>query len=292
MPEGDDLNDGLEYDAFYNSNTEELDESSISIKLHNDAYKKGLENEEDDIDVKPLSKRQKKLAGSKFHQKKVERMEYEKEFKINLPKCSTDRIVEYLATLIRTKNPELSGLELNELYFKKSDFISTETFNKKRDLDNLQSFINNFSKAPQSIILSTSNIRVADVFRHLGGYNNCVKLFSKNKLVDDVAKLEDLLSHRRLEKNNKGLKISKKTKNKEVQHNTIKYFISTPVRLFKIIKQTDILFQSKEKLDIFLDASFLDSKMNTILTSEDNMTLFNMLNEFLKKKSSVKIMLF
>lgn len=109
-------------------------------------------------------------------------MEYEKEQKKKLPKSSTDQIVEYLATVIREKNPNLSALELDEIYFKKTDFISTSKFEKERTLDNLQEFINNFSKSPKAIILSASNIRVADVYRNVNGTENAVKLFSKNKL--------------------------------------------------------------------------------------------------------------
>lgn len=301
MSNGDDLDDGLLYevDTDFNSalvqspqeEEQEQEQEQQTLGQETLAGKRQLEeNTESDQkstnDSKPLSKRQKKLASSKLHQKKLEKMEYEKQQKKNVPTMSSESIAEYLATFIRERNPDLSALELDELYFKKSDFISTERYEKERNLDNFQDFINTFSKSPRALVFSVSNIRVADAFRSLGGSKQAVKLFSKNKLKEDLERVNMLLGE--TEKEAKG---AKNKKNKK-QQKAIKYFVATPARMSKIIESTDLFFQGKDKLDIFLDASYLDPKTNSVLTSEDGMVLCKVLKEFLKKKSSVKILLF
>lgn len=297
MSNGDDLDDGLLYevDTDFNSalvqSPQEEEQEQQALGQETLAGKRQLEeNTESDQkstnDSKPLSKRQKKLASSKLHQKKLEKMEYEKQQKKNVPTMSSESIAEYLATFIRERNPDLSALELDELYFKKSDFISTERYEKERNLDNFQDFINTFSKSPRALVFSVSNIRVADAFRSLGGSKQAVKLFSKNKLKEDLERVNMLLGG--IEKEAKG---AKNKKNKK-QQKAIKYFVATPARMSKIIESTDLFFQGKDKLDIFLDASYLDPKTNSVLTSEDGMVLCKVLKEFLKKKSSVKILLF
>lgn len=299
MSNGDDLDDGLIYevDTDFNSalvespQEQEQEQEQQAPGQETLAGKRQLEeNTESDQkstnDSKPLSKRQKKLASSKLHQKKLEKMEYEKQQKKNVPTMSSESIAEYLATFIRERNPDLSALELDELYFKKSDFISTERYEKERNLDNFQDFINTFSKSPRALVFSVSNIRVADAFRSLGGSKQAVKLFSKNKLKEDLERVNMLLGE--IEKEAKG---AKNKKNKK-QQKALKYFVATPARMAKIIESTDLFFQGKDKLDIFLDASYLDPKTNSVLTSEDGMVLCKVLKEFLKKKSSVKILLF
>lgn len=312
----DDLDDGLDYAVEEDHVVLEEAEDGGAVVESVDNHvgseetdkKRHLEEDKknDDGEGKTLSKRQKKLAKSSLHQKKLERMEYERSQKKNLPKSSVDQIVEYLATLIREKNPDLSALELDELYFKKQDFLSTERYEKERSLSNFQDFINTFSKAPRAIILSLSNLRVADVYRSVNGHQNAVKLFSKNKFKDDLTRVEDLLGSSSKDakgnnnNNNKNNSNNKKNNKKgkgaaaadKGKPQDIKYFISTPTRLLKLIENTELFFQGKEKLDIFIDASYLDPKNNTIFTADDFAVLCKVLKEFRKKKSSVKILLF
>lgn len=282
-PLGDDLDDGLVYDV-----DDGIDDSAV-VSLSDEESKKRTLDEESSEKSEPTpistSKRQKKLQKSNLHQKKLEKIEYDRQQKANIPRSPTDVISEYFATLIREKNPDLSALELDEMYLRKTDFISTEKYEKERTIENFQNFIDSFSKSPRAIILCQSNMRVADVFRNLGGAKNAVKLFSKSKLKDDLSKLDYLLGNS--SSNSKGRETNKKQADKQ-----IKYLISTPNRMSKILQSTDILFQGKEKLDIFLDATYLDPKANTILTGEDNAALQKVLKEFLIKKSSVKVLLF
>ncbi|CAR21470.1 Cms1p [Lachancea thermotolerans CBS 6340] len=290
MPLGDDLDDGLDYqvDSSEGENFGDVveEQPNHSASDSENAKRPHSAGEEDETAKQPQSKRQKKLAKSKVHQKKLEKLEADREQKKQLPRSSSERIAEHLGTLIREKNPDLSALELEELYFKKTDFISTERYDKERSLHNILDFVNNFSKSPRAIVLSTSNLRVADVFRGLGGSKNAVKLFSKNKLKEDLARVDQLLkapSSKDRQAKNKG---------KKKGDAMVKFFTATPGRMLKIVQETDAFFLGKDKLDIFVDASYLDPKMNTIFTSDDCTALLKVLKEFLGKKSSVKILLF
>ncbi|CCC66702.1 hypothetical protein NCAS_0A01440 [Naumovozyma castellii] len=299
MSNPDDLDDGLLYeydDAVDAEPIEETEEDQLNDR------KRPLENEgvatqentsieergDDNVDESHLSKRQKKLKNSKLHQKKKEQVEYQINQRKSIPKASSEAIVEYLATLIREKNPDLSALELNELYFKKTDFISTEKFNVDRNLVNFPQFLLQFSKAPKSVILSMSNIRVADVYRSVEGNNNAIKLFAKNKLKDDLQSVEDILG----DKKSKGEGKDKKKKKGSMRYNNLKYFISTPTRMKSLLESTDAFFQGKDKLDIILDASYLDPKNNSLLSSDNTIVLCEILKLILEKKSSVKILLY
>ncbi|QLQ81059.1 hypothetical protein HG537_0E04140 [Torulaspora globosa] len=281
MSNPDDLEDGLLYD--YQSDTEPNHIEEDSLSEETDKIDKADEVtidrkrvvEDNGDEKKVLSKRQKKLLNSSLRDKKKELFEYEIERRKSLARSSPEVIVDYFAASIREKNPNLSALELDDLYFKKMDFISTEKFEKDRSLTNFPEFVSQFTKAPRALILSMSNMRVADIFRSLNGSKNCVKLFSKNKLKDDLATVERIF-----------------VKNANEKTQSTKYFSSTPTRMSKIFESSDLFFQGKEKLDVILDASYLDPKKNTLLSSENTMILCQVLKLLLEKKSSVKILLY
>lgn len=282
MSNPDDLDDGLLYD--YSSGGEQVEEENEEIE-HTEpakespsdgiAEKKRTLIDEEREEERPMSKRQKKLSKrSKLIEKKKESHEYEKNRKMTLPKSTPEEVSAYFSTLIREKNPDLSAIELEEKYLKKTDFLSTAKYTQERTLENFPDFIKQFSKAPKTIIFSLTNLRVADVFRTLNKERTCVKLFAKNKLKDDL-KMVDMVFD---------------TKNKKFSN--IRYFVCTPTRLSKIIETNDSFFQGKDKLDIILDASFLDPKENTLLTADDAITLATTLRILLDKKSSVKVLLY
>ncbi|CAB4252569.1 similar to Saccharomyces cerevisiae YLR003C CMS1 Subunit of U3-containing 90S preribosome processome complex involved in production of 18S rRNA and assembly of small ribosomal subunit [Maudiozyma barnettii] len=279
MSNPDDLDDGLIYD--YSSSGEQAEEDDSTVILPQDEPMEKNNNTEKKrtaVDVKDessMSKRQKKLAKrSKFTEKKKELREYEISKKQNLPKSTPEEISEYFTTLIGAKNPDLSALELEEKYLKKTDFLSTARYTNERTLENFPDFIKQFSKAPKTIVFSLTNLRVADVFRTLNTERQCVKLFAKNKLKDDQKTIDMVFD----------------SKNKKFSN--IRYFVCTATRLNKIIESSDAFFQGKDKLDIILDASFLDPKENTLLTADDAIVLASTLRTLLDKKSSVKILLY
>lgn len=316
MSNPDDLDDGLVYDFSGQEDNSISDlpsdnevgnikESDNKLDTTTKSRKRDNEfSEDDDRNVEKLSKRQKKLQNSKFREKKKEKIEYEINQKKLIPRSNTDTISEYFIKLIRSKNPNLSALELDNLYLKKNDFISTEPFKDERDLNNLAKFIINYSKAPNVIIFSMSNMRVADVFRQLGGSKTSVKLFAKNKLDQDITTVTNILNNNATnttDKNQKNgnLRNKKQKKNKNSSptpisssSTSIKYFIATPTRMEKILESTDVFFQGKDKLDIILDASYLDNKSNSLISFENSMTLCKVLKTIIDNKSSVKILLY
>ncbi|AET39869.1 Cms1p Ecym_5079 [Eremothecium cymbalariae DBVPG len=301
MSYGDELDEGLEYElepifdysdaTGQTSSKEQLniegnEENAIKKASFTSRSDKRPISDDQDHDMnsgqKPLSKRQKKLSASKLHQKKKERMEFEIEQKKQIPGKSPQAIVDYIASVIREKNPDLSALELEEIYLKKSDFVSTESYDKGRNLATFQEFANSYSKAPMAIVFAVSNIRVADLFRSLGGSASALKLFSKSKLKEDLEKVDRLLGKGTLTSTDN--RRNKKIKKMESPSTAIKYYISTPARMAKLFEQTDLFFQGKHKLDIILDASYLDPKTNSLFTSEDGTLLCKVLNTLLKKK--------
>ncbi|CCE65865.1 hypothetical protein TPHA_0N00840 [Tetrapisispora phaffii CBS 4417] len=293
MSNADDLDDGLVYDLESDSNdaqqvdnllndvdgasdVEEATEVSTKRKVEEDDITEIAKDTEEipSNDEEHLSRRQKKLKNSKLHQKRKEEQAYEVNFKKQLPKSDTSGIADYFTKIIREKNPDLSALELEELYINKSNFITTEKFENDRDLANFPDFMAQFSKSPKAIIFSMSNMRVADVSRSLNSDNNCIKLFAKNKLKEDVQTVNEVFEG----------------KNKRFKNT--KYFIATPTRMDKLLETTDLFFQGKDKLDIILDASYLDAKNNSLLSSENSALLIKVLKTILDKKSSVKILLY
>ncbi|QLG70575.1 hypothetical protein HG535_0A05160 [Zygotorulaspora mrakii] len=288
MSNSDDLDGNVDYDYESEPEIQIERERKAEVVLKN--VKNTSEEEEEDVqnklkrsieadDTKSISKRKKKLMNSKFHDRKREQIEYDIEQKKSIPKSSPEAITEYFAKSIRENNPDLSPLELNEMYLKRTDFLSTEKFDQDRDVLNFTVFMTQFSKAPKCIILSMSNIRVADLFRGLGGSKNCLKLFAKNKFKDDLASVEECFN------------VHTKVKSKDTPQ-AVKYFIATPTRMAKLLEATDVFFQGKDKLDIILDASYLDPKNNTLLKCENTKELCKVLRTVLNKKSSVKVLLY
>lgn len=291
MSNPDDLDDGLVYDFSDNENldetnvlteqtttTDDTDDNDIINSDSNSNETKRSIAEQSDGEERPISKRQKKLKkSSNLREKKKEQIQYEINKRLEIPKSDTNTISEFFATLIRGKNPDLSALELDDLYLKKNEFISTEKFELERNLDNFTPFMEQFSKSPRSVILTMSNMRVADLSRKLGGNKTSCKLFAKNKLKDDLTTVNDIF-----DSNSKNRK----------KNSFIKYFIATPTRLSKILEENKVLYQGKDKLDIIVDASFLDPKDNSILTCDNNKILCQLLRDILNNKSSVKILLY
>lgn len=301
MSNPDDLDDGLVYDfsetednVVSDSNAEQTEDVNVETEEQNSKKREASEKVDE---TKTLSKRQKKLQGSKLRQKKKEQIDFEISKKKAIPKSNTDTIAEFFATYIREKNPNLSALELDDLYLKKSNFISTESFTDERDLNNLSTFMIKYSRAPKAIVFSMTNMRVADVARQLGGGKSAIKLFAKNKLDQDVNSVKTLLGDVKdiKAKDNKKQKNNKNQSNKgknESNAKGIKYFVATPNRMEKILENTDAIFQGKDKLDIILDASFLDNKDNSLIAFENTMVLCKVLKKILDNKSSVKILLY
>lgn len=197
--------------------------------------------------------------------------------KKNLSKeSSTDVIADFINNKISQKNPNLSTLELSELYFNKTNFRSTSEFDEeKRSLDNLTKFIlgrfknmlpshdkknkknknkknkkedkshdssnNDKDEAEERkfiAIVSMSALRACDIHRATREISgSSLKLINKNKLDVD-------------------LKLVKTTRSR--------ILCCTPGRLLKVLNSEDLELNKDEIKIIIVDNSYLDQKQQNI----------------------------
>lgn len=266
----DDLDDGLSYQVDFSN-----DEVSLS---DSDKGSKQLSEIEAVPSVENSKKRSK--SGSNLQEKKKVKMQMDMEKKKNLSRePSVDVIADFINDSLRRKNPDLSALEMAELYFKKTDFRSTAEFIEQRNLDNLPKFIlsrfDNMlpSKTPgkknkkkgkkvdvessQSsdvgdrkfiAIISMSAIRACDVHRSLRDIpGSSLKLINKNKIDVDL---------------------------KLVGSTWARVLCCTPGRLQKILNNEELALKPEEIKIVIADTSYLDQKMQNIFNiSETTPTL-------------------
>lgn len=204
---GDDLDDGLEYAFDPISDIEEdvpvealepLDEED-DTRINEAKRKRSDMDIDDDIvgeSPKNAKKNHKKL-------KKQQQNQMISDEKTALAYMDTSLIADYVAHKVRRKNPDLSGLELNDLYLKQSDFVSTASFHPSDRLDKYYSeFIMKFNDTMRKaitgrkrgkliIILAMSAIRACDIHRCLKSIpGGSFKLIKKNQVKQDESYLQ------------------------------------------------------------------------------------------------------
>ncbi|ANB15049.1 Cms1p [Sugiyamaella lignohabitans] len=112
---------------------------------------------------------------------------------------STSLIADYIAGKVRRRNPDLSTVELNELYLHESQFVDTSDFVESRSLENLPKFLNQYFEPVLSasvkeklvVVLSLSALRVCDVTRGLKAVKGgAIKLIKKNSTKYDETALK------------------------------------------------------------------------------------------------------
>ncbi|GME83716.1 unnamed protein product [Ambrosiozyma monospora] len=154
---GDDLDDGLDY-AYSNSedegvafNPEEEEtrlpsegegDSDVETEVPQDGKKETeSRTKENSKGNKNNKKRKNEASDNKLKNKKKQKMEYDINEKVNLAKQTPDIISEKLAAKIRSFNPDLSPLELSELYINKIVIKYTGDWDQERDLTNFAKFL-------------------------------------------------------------------------------------------------------------------------------------------------------
>lgn len=286
----DDLDDGLEYDASLVAESD--DEGHLIL----DSDQVDAPQNEKAAEPAATSKKR-KAGGSKLQQKKKLKMEMDIIQKKNLSlELSPEAITDFVNTRIRHKNPDLSALELAELYFDKSAFRATGDYKETRTLDNLAPFITgkfdnmlpgkkakkekknkkNSKKnqkeetskevEPESerkfvALLSMSALRACDIHRATRDLpGSSLKLINKNKIDVD-------------------LKLVKTT------HSRV--LCCTPGRLEKVLTTENSGLQAEEIKIVILDNSYLDQKCQNIWDIKETLTVLKNLT-----KSGSKIYLY
>lgn len=252
----DDLDDGLEYNVSLSEDEgTALNTEEIKLSL-------GSADDNDEAD-EPSSGSKRKHKSSALKEKKRLKMETDMQAKKNLSKeVSPEIIADFVNSKISQKNPDLSSLELSELYFTKTDFRSTADFTDERTLNNLGDFIlrrfknmlpagskkskkSQKSEEPKDqderkfiAVLSMSALRACDVHRatrDLSG--SSLKLINKNKLDVD-------------------LKLVKTTRSRVL--------CCTPGRLAKVLAAEESPLKKSEVKIVILDNSYLDKKLQNV----------------------------
>lgn len=153
----DDLDDGLDYamdsiggsvmlsdaegasddDAVYYNNNSEGEEEEFSTASNSNLRKrKVLEDDDEDSDSeikskqtsKGSQKKKKKSNTDKFSEKKQLKQQTYAEQRRNLASLSPSMVADYLASKVRRRLPDLSTIELGDLYLKEASIASTEDF--------------------------------------------------------------------------------------------------------------------------------------------------------------------
>lgn len=277
---GDDLEDGLayDYDLGVEDGVEVQDETEQTLAV-------------------PLSPAdspnpKKRKASLKLQEKKKLKMAMDIDHKKNLSRESApEAIADYINDFIRKRNPDLSALELAELYFKKTDFRSTADFADARTLANLALFVaarfgnmlpsstpgkkntkklkkskkdkknqNNTSESDQPTaerkfiaVLSMSALRACDVHRALREIpGSSLKLINKNKLNVDL---------------------------KLVASTWSRVLCCTPGRLTKVLGDEALALKAEEIKIILMDNTYLDQKMQNIWDIKETLEALRLLTQ-------------
>ena len=223
------------------------------------------------------NKRKRSAAYFKLQEKKKLKMQIDIDRKKAVStESSVEAIADYINESLRWKNPDISALELAEMYFKKTDFRSTAEFSEERTLENLPKFIlgrfrnmlptkqknkdkkankkdkkNNSTKPDSEVlqpsdatgrkfiaILSMSAIRACDVHRALHEIPGLsLKLINKNKIEVDLRLIKSTWS---------------------------RVLCCTPGRLQKILATEDLPLKKREIKILIVDNSNLDQKMQNV----------------------------
>ncbi|CAX45032.1 conserved hypothetical protein [Candida dubliniensis CD36] len=294
QPVADDLDDGLEYDVQL-SDTED-------VGFVNGSWDEGITKDETETNDNTTTtttasslKRRNSNTSNTLKEKKRLKMEIDIESKKNLSLEENPEIIaEFINNKIRRKNPNLSALELTELYFNKSEIRSTSDFKDTRNLDNLSKYINSRFKnmLPKGAkkdkkknnkkgkkeeydsnkdsesdnkeerkfiaIVSMSAIRACDIHRATKDLvGSSIKLINKNKLHVD-------------------LKLVKSTRSRVL--------CCTPGRLSKVLNSEESGLSKDEIKIVIIDNSYLDTKKQNIWDIKET---FEALKELTKSGSKL-----
>lgn len=153
--------------------------------------------------LQSLSKLSKKSKNSGFAED--EEIDTEAGLNTAFSKMDSQLLSDYVAQRTRKHDKDLSTVELEDKYIKASYIADTTSWGKKRNLDNLPSFLENFSGnlnelwtapsetgAPHTIIVASAGIRAANIARSVRKFPEkeakVAKLFAKHIPIQDAIK--------------------------------------------------------------------------------------------------------
>ncbi|KIW03904.1 uncharacterized protein PV09_04747 [Verruconis gallopava] len=172
-----------------------------------------------------------------------------------------DLMVNYVARRTKKFEPDLSPVELDELYLPAKSVRDTSSWDKPRTLDNLPSFVREFADkdenlelakqdpgCPHTIVVAAAGIRAADLTRALRVFQ------SKKESGGKVTKL--FAKHIKL-----------KEAIEECRKTRISLGVGTPQRIHDLLE--DGALSAKHLKRIIIDASYIDQKKRGILDMKE-----------------------
>ncbi|TAQ83497.1 hypothetical protein B7494_g8186 [Chlorociboria aeruginascens] len=167
-------------------------------------------------------------------------------------------LADYVAQRTRTYESDLSSVELEDKYIPANSIQDTTSWSKPRTLENLPSFLENFSSnatklwsaskkngAPHTIIVTAAGLRAADLARALRPFqakgNIVAKLFAKHIKIEDSIKF--------------------------LQSTRTGIAVGTPARLKDLMDNGALVLDRLER--IIIDASHIDQKKRGILEMKE-----------------------
>ncbi len=178
-------------------------------------------------------------------------------------------LADHFAKFIRKSFEDNSAIELEEQYLPAKAFLDTTSYDKDRLAIDLPDFLEKFSAkgkeglstsngeaSPHTIVVTSSGMRTADLYRELAVFQN-----KESKVGKLIAK------HMKLKANIKYM-----------QENKIGIAISTPMRFNQLIDAGALKTENLRR--IVVDASYRDDKKNTIFMMDQTFQpLITLLNE-------------
>ncbi|OBA27058.1 hypothetical protein HANVADRAFT_52603 [Hanseniaspora valbyensis NRRL Y-1626] len=262
----DDLEDNLALDV---SDNEKQEEQIISSENQITDNKRKLESE-DGQEQKKISKK------AKTNKNASNNLSTDSEFIKSFSVLPLEQVVQYFNVNLKKADSDASE---RPFLFSKNDFKDTSTFPiSDRKLPNfnkfLTTFINQRDAKTKTIIVSATNIRVADIHRaiHLDLQEGDktlkgIKLFNKNKLKQDIETLVNI------------------SKSKDDKYKNVKNYITTPTRLLTLLetlgqdkKHNSLWLKDKSKLDVVIDCQFMINSNKNVNILNDFQTVYKLLD--------------
>ncbi|KAI1001010.1 hypothetical protein K3495_g7186 [Podosphaera aphanis] len=228
-------------------------DSDLESKIHpiNSRKRKNPESKsQEQIAKKPKSK-------SKKHAENTD-IDIEAGLNLGFHKMDSQLLADYIAQRTKKYQSDLSSIELEDKYIKASYITESTSWNQPRTLENLPSFLENFSEntqklwsapmangTPHTIIVTGAGLRAADIAR------------SVRKFPVKEAKVARLFA--------KHIKIQESIK--FLQNHRTGIAIGTPQRLRDIMENGALKVVKLER--IIVDVSHIDQKKRGILEMKE-----------------------
>ncbi|KAL1959603.1 hypothetical protein VTO42DRAFT_1638 [Malbranchea cinnamomea] len=168
-------------------------------------------------------------------------------------------LADYFAQKAKRHNKDLTAVELDDIYVPESAFLDTSSWESKRTLENLPSFLKAYTPkkgsvlstasetkgSPHTLVITSAGLRAADITRALRQFQNknctVAKLFAKHIKLSEAKEF--------------------------VKKTRIGIGIGTPVRLIDLVDSGELKLDDLKR--IVIDGSYIDQKKRGIFDMKE-----------------------